>query len=130
GILFNTTEKHRAIAEAIQEMWRKNLGVEVTLMNTEWKVYLDQLTILNYDLARSGWIGDYVDPNTFLELWKTDNGNNNTGWSNSEYDSILDRASREFDPRRRMELLAEAEEILLSEMPVIPLFFYTSPYLL
>jgi oligopeptide transport system substrate-binding protein len=113
-IHFNTQEKHRSIAEAIQEMWRKELNIQATLANTEWKVYLDDQRTLNYDISRSGWIGDYVDPNTFLELWKTSDGNNNTGWSNPEYD----------------RLLARAEKSLLADLPVIPLFFYVKPYLI
>lgn len=129
-IHFNSSEKHRSIAEAIQEMWRRELGLEVALSNNEWKVYLDQQRTLEYDVSRSGWIGDYVDPNTFLELWKSTDGNNNTGWTNLVYDGLMDRASREFDPEARMRLLADAERLLLDELPIIPIFFYVKPYLL
>lgn len=129
-LLFNTSEKHRAIAEALQEMWRQHLGFPVTLANTEWKVYLDQQRTLDYDICRAGWIGDYIDPNSFLSLWKTNDGNNNTGWSHPEFDRLLEQASLEADPATRMTLLARAEAIALEEVPIIPLFFYVKPYLI
>ncbi|MBX3748249.1 MAG: peptide ABC transporter substrate-binding protein [Verrucomicrobiae bacterium] len=128
-IHFNTSEKHRAIAEAIQEMWRRGLGVRTTLANTEWKVYLDQQRTLDYQISRAGWIGDYIDPNTFLEMWKTGDGNNNTGWSHAGYDQLLEAAAREFDPQRRLAIMAQAEVILLEELPILPIFFYVKPYL-
>jgi oligopeptide transport system substrate-binding protein len=129
-IHFNTEEKHRMVAEAIQEMWKKNLNLTVTLVNHEWKVYLDAQDTLNYHVSRAGWIGDYVDPNTFLEMWKTGDGNNDTGWSNAEYDQLIDRARLATDPQARLELFQKAEAILLEEAPVIPIYFYTKPYLL
>ncbi len=85
-ILYNTADTHTRIAEAIQQMWRQNLGIRVELTNMDWKVYLDQTQSGNYDIARAGWIGDYLDPETFLNLWVTDGGNNRTGWSNQDYD--------------------------------------------
>ncbi|MFN0067800.1 MAG: peptide ABC transporter substrate-binding protein [Limisphaerales bacterium] len=121
---FNTSEKHRAIAEAIQEMWRKHLGIRVTLANTEWKVYLDNERTMNYDFSRAGWIGDYVDPNTFLDLWKTGDGNNKTGWGSPRYDVLIARAAATADPAERRRIMAEAEAVLVAELPVIPIYFY------
>ena len=88
-LLYNTSENHRAIAEAIQQMWKNTLGVNISLLNQEWKVYLDMQHSKNYTMERAGWIADYVDPHVFLEIWETDNGNNDTNWSNAEYDRLL-----------------------------------------
>lgn len=129
-IHFNTEEKHKAIAEAIQQMWRKELGVEITLVNQEWKVYLDTQDTLNFQISRAGWIGDYMDPNTFLEMWKTGDGNNDTGWGNPDYDRLIDQARVTAAPATRLELFQQAEAILLEECPVIPIYFYTKPYLI
>jgi len=124
-LLFNTSEAHRAIAEAIQQMWKVNLGIEVELVNQEWKVYLDSQHTLNFQICRAAWIADYVDPNSFLDMFLTGGGNNDTGWSNAEYDGLIAAASRESDPARRMEIFQRAEALLLDEMPIIPIYFYT-----
>ena len=124
-LLFNTSEAHKAIAEAIQQMWKINLGIDVQLVNEEWKVYLDSQHTLNYQVCRAAWIADYVDPNSFLDMWLTGGGNNDTGWSNADYDRLIAEASRESDPEQRMEIFQQAEAILLDEVPVIPIYFYT-----
>ncbi|HUI06338.1 MAG TPA: peptide ABC transporter substrate-binding protein [Verrucomicrobiae bacterium] len=127
-LLYNTSEAHRIIAEAIQQMWKKNLGVEVRLVNEEWKVYLDAQRTLNYQVCRAAWIGDYVDPNSFLDMWVSGGGNNETGWSNPEYDRLIARAARTADPAQRLEVFQQAEAILLDELPIIPIYFYTHVY--
>ena len=128
-ILFNTLESHRAIAEAIQEMWKRNLGIDVQLLNQEWKVYLDSMKKTgNYHVARFGWIGDYPDPNSFLDLWVTGGGNNDARWSNVEYDRLIREAGRTGDLAKRLEVFQQAETILMDEMPVIPIYFYTKVY--
>jgi len=124
-LLFNTSEAHKAIAEAIQQMWKVNLGIDVQLANQEWKVYLDSQHSLHYQVCRASWIADYVDPNSFLDLWLTGGGNNDTGWANPEYDRLIAAASRESEPDRRMEIFQRAEALLLDEMPIIPIYFYT-----
>jgi oligopeptide transport system substrate-binding protein len=124
-LLFNTSEAHRAIAEAIQQMWKINLGIDVQLVNQEWKVYLDSQHTLNYQICRAAWIADYVDPNSFLDMWLAGGGNNDTGWSNPEYDRLIAAAARELDPGRRMETFQRAEALLLDELPLIPIYFYT-----
>ncbi len=129
-ILYNNDEGHRVIAEALQEMWHKNLGVDVQLNNQEWKVYLDSQLQLAYQICRAGWIGDYVDPNSFLDMWLTGGGNNETGWSNAEYDRLIAEAGRTTDPAARLGVFGKAESILLDEMPILPIYFYTSKYLL
>ncbi|MFQ5520362.1 MAG: ABC transporter substrate-binding protein [Candidatus Methylomirabilia bacterium] len=126
AILYNTSEAHKKIAAAIQFMWKKNLGIKVELRNTEWKTYLDQLSKLDYQVARRGWIGDYNDPNTFLEMFTEHSGNNNTGWVSKEFDELLDKANAERDPDKRRKLLERTEEILMDEIPVIPIYFYVT----
>jgi oligopeptide transport system substrate-binding protein len=124
-LLYNTQESHRIIAEAIQQMWKKNLGIDVRLVNQEWKVYLDSQRTLNYQACRAAWIGDYVDPNSFLDMFVTGGGNNETGWSNSEYDRLIAEAARTGDLQRRLEIFQQAEAILLDEAPILPIYFYT-----
>jgi oligopeptide transport system substrate-binding protein len=129
-ILYNTSESHKKIAEAIQQMWSENLGVHATLYNQEWKVFLDTQHSKNYMVSRAGWIADYNDPNTFLDMLTTGNGNNHAGWSNSAYDSLIEKAAKELNPKKRHEIFQKAEDILLEELPVIPLYIYTRIYLL
>ncbi len=130
-ILINTLEAHKNIAMAIQDMWKKHLGIErVRIENQEWKVYQQTVIDKRYGVARAGWIGDYVDPQTFLGMWIKDDSNNNTGWANADYDRLLRESSRLSDPAARFAKLAEAESILLDEMPVLPLYWYTRVYLL
>jgi oligopeptide transport system substrate-binding protein len=129
-IHFNTSESHRAIAEAIQQMWKEELNIDVALENQEWKVYLDTQNNRNYDLSRSGWIGDFMDPVTFLSMWTTGNGNNNTNWGNPKYDAFIQQAARTGDPKARLEILHQAEDLFLSEAPVVLVYWYTNAYLL
>jgi oligopeptide transport system substrate-binding protein len=129
-ILYNTHEDHRKIAVAIQQMLAQNLNIQVNLVNQEWKVYLDSHNNMNYDIARRGWIGDYVDPYTFLNMYITDGGNNKTGFSNARYDDIiLNLAPAELDRDKRYALYHEAETILLENMPILPIFTYQYKHL-
>jgi oligopeptide transport system substrate-binding protein len=125
-ILYNTLESHKKIAAAIQEMWRQELKIDVELRNVEWKIYLDMQSRLEFDVIRRAWVADYNDPNTFLDMFTTTNGNNNTGFSNADYDRIIAAAGRERDPAKRMKLLADAEAILMEELPVFPIYFYVT----
>jgi oligopeptide transport system substrate-binding protein len=125
-LLFNTQEAHRRIAEAVQAMWRTHLGIEISITNQEWKVYLDSQRTMNYDISRSGWIGDYMDPVTMLKLWKTGDGNNNTGWSNAIFDEAINASWLTGDPKKRYELLLKAEQQLLEELPIAPVYWYTT----
>lgn len=128
-LLFNTSEGHRKIAEAIVSMWNKNLGIDMQLENKEWKVYLDAQSHLDYDVSRSGWIGDYMDPITFLEMFTSGNGNNDTGWGNERYDELIGKAFRSTSEEAHFDYLLEAEKILLEELPIVPLYWYTRIYL-
>ena len=125
SILINTSEDHRRIAEALQQMWKRNLGIPVEISNQEWGSFLQATTQKQYDLARRSWIGDYLDPTTFLGIMMTGDGNNRTGWSNARYDALLRAAGYEADPGKRLTMLSQAEAILLDEGPVIPIYHYT-----
>ena len=125
-LLFNTSEDHRRIAEAVQAMWTRVLGIPVELENQEWGSYLAATAGLRYDVARRSWIGDYLDPYTFLAIWRSGDGNNRTGWSDATYDSLLDAASATPDPATRLAILARAETRLLDQCPVIPLQQYAT----
>lgn len=122
-ILTNSSPSAKTVAEFFQESWRKHLGINVTILQQEWGVYLDSMRKLNYDVARAGWVGDYMDPFTFLSIFRSFDGNNNTGWANPQYDKLMLESSRELDVTKRMQLLHEGEELLLDEMPCIPIFW-------
>ncbi len=128
-ILYNTMEAHKSVAEAIQQMWKTRLGIDVSLRNEEWQVYIETQRKLDYDVARAGWIGDYPDPQTFLDLWVTGGGNSDTGYSNPEYDRLLASALAAPDEPARMAVYRELENLLVRDVPVIPLYFYKRVYL-
>lgn len=127
-----TTDKDSAKiqAEAYQDMWKKNLGIQVNIQQREWKTYLTMLSGLDFDIATGGWIGDYPDPTTFLDMWKEGDGNNRTGWGNAQYESLLRSAEKTQDPQARLDLLKEAEELFLNDYAIMPLYWYTSVYML
>lgn len=130
-IIINTSDQHKSIAVVIQDMWKKTLGItNVKIENQEWKVYQKTTQDLKYDVSRAGWIGDFIDPTTFLGIWVTGDSNNYTGWSNPEFDRLLTESSFVSDPTERYAKLAEAEAILLEELPILPLYWYTRVYLL
>ena len=124
-LLYNNGDDHKKICVAVQQMWRKNLGVEVGLLNQEWKVFLNSVHTGEYALARAGWIGDYPDPNTFLDMWVQNGGNNETFWSDPEYDRLIDLAAATLDPQARYGHFREAEKILLDKLPILPIYTYT-----
>ncbi|MEM9481735.1 MAG: peptide ABC transporter substrate-binding protein, partial [Verrucomicrobiota bacterium] len=125
-ILINTHEAHKKIAEAIQEMWKRELNIEVGIINQSWQVYLDTVTNLNYDIGRRGWIGDYMDPITFLIIMMGDDPNNSTGWKNEEYERLLKESGQIEDQEKRYAKLHEAEKVLLEDMPIIPIYWYVT----
>jgi oligopeptide transport system substrate-binding protein len=128
--LFNTSDSHRRIAEALQAMWRQELGIEVRLVNAEWRSYLARRAAGDYQLARAVWIGDYADPLTFLDLWTTGSTQNWIGWSDPAYDARIAQAAMIADPADRARLFAEAEASLINAQAIIPLYFYVTAYLL
>ncbi len=125
-LLYNTSEGHKKLAIAIAAMW-KAIGVKVTLRNEEWKVYLASRNQGDFEVSRAGWIGDYNDPYTFLEILRGDAGLiNATGYANGEYDRLLNLSANERDPTQRAELMRQAEQKILNDLPVIPIYFYVS----
>ncbi len=125
-ILYNTHESHQAIAELIRTQWQQVLGISVKTRNEEWASYLSSQRQKKYNVCRRGWIADYADPNTFLDMFVTDGEQNNTGWSNAEYDRLIEDAGREPDAAKRLTLLEKAERILMDELPILPIYSYKS----
>jgi len=164
GILYNTLESHKKVAEVLADQLRRNLHIDVTAYNQEWQSYQQSTRALDYDVARAGWVGDYEDPNTFLDLWLTNGGQNQTGWGSVVYDRmladaadvelfvahpefvlehahdpavlkrLLDAARSPAEPAQhlktmselRMAILAEAERIILDEVPMLPIYIYVT----
>jgi len=121
-ILYNTSESNLQMAEFVQAQWKQNLGITVPLRNMEFRTFLVARANLEYKgIARAGWIGDYMDPYTFLDIFSTITGNNDSGWWDPAYARMLEDANRTLDPAKRYELLAKAEAYLLDVQPVIPL---------
>lgn len=124
---YNTSEDHKKIAVVIAAMWKQYLGVETKLINEEFKVFLKNRTLKKVtQVFRSGWIGDYNDAFTFSELMHSRNGNNDDGYANPQYDSLLEQASLQSNADQRQLLLQEAERLMLNDAPVLPLYFYVS----
>ncbi len=126
-ILYNPSEINDALAQAVQAMWVRELGLTVELRRQEFRTYLGTMSQLNYMVARSSWIGDYADPSTFLGCFVTGSGNNRTGYSNHQFDALLRLAEEESDSARRMKILREAEQILVErDVPIIPIFHFVT----
>jgi oligopeptide transport system substrate-binding protein len=123
--MFNSVKTHEKIAVELQEMWARELGIHIELRNLEWKVFLQAQSRLEFGLSRSSWIGDYNDPNTFLDMFMSNNGNNRTGWKSERYDNLIREANSKLNPKEREKILQEAELMLIrDELPIGPLFFY------
>ena len=130
-IRYNTSENHKKLSIAIAAMWKMNLGVRVKLVNEEWKVFLEnRKQKLVTQVFRAGWIGDYNDPFTFSELLHSQHGINDPGYNNPQYDALLEQAAFEGDPGKRIEILRQAEAILLADQPIIPIYSYVSKHLI
>ena len=126
---YNTSENHQKIAQAIQDMWKNNLGVEVELENQEWAVFLDKMAALDYQVGRMGWLGDFNDAINFLEMYRdADGGNNNTGWENPKFKELLNNSANEGDAAKRQQMLKDAEAVFMEDMPAAPIYFYTNTW--
>lgn len=122
---YNKNDTHIMIAQAIQDMWKKNLGIQVKLNEVDWKVFLPQRKKGNYEISRDGWIGDYMDAATFMDILRAGDGNNDAQYKNPKYDQLLKDAKKEPDPQKRMDILHKAEDVLIKEdMGLIPVAFY------
>ncbi|MDI9475644.1 MAG: peptide ABC transporter substrate-binding protein [Natronincolaceae bacterium] len=127
-ILYNTAESQRKIAEAIQEMWREVLGIKIGLENVDFQTKLKREQSGDYQVSRSGWMGDFMDPITFLGLWWSECAFNDVKYNNPEYDALIKEAKSTNDQNVRMAAMKKAEAILMKDMPVIPIYFYTQPF--
>lgn len=125
-ILYNTGEMHKSIAEAIQEMWKQNLGVTVALSNQESKVFLESRSQGQFQIARASWVGDYADPMTFMDVFK--DPNNDAKYNNTAYNSLIEQAQATNDQTVRMKAMHDAEKLLFADAVVIPIYYTTQPY--
>lgn len=121
---------HEPIMEAVQNMWKENLGVNVTISSQDWNVFLETRKEGDFQVARDGWLGDYNDPISFIDMWITGGGNNNAQWSNKEYDKIVSEIKSTTDAKERYAKMHEAEDLLAKDMPIIPIYYYTDLYLI
>jgi len=129
-LLYNSSEAHKAIAIAVSQMWKQNLGINVTLENQEWKTFLEtrsKRSGYNYQVARAGWCGDYNEASTFLDLMNTKSGYNDSGYSNPEVDQLLADAKTMDDPNPNYTRI---EQIIADDMPIIPIYHYTNVYMM
>lgn len=126
-MLINPEGDHSLIAQAVQDMWKNNLGINVEIQSQEWKVFQQTRVDKNYQVARDGWVGDYNDPMTFMDLLETTSGLNNSGYNNPKYDELIEAAKVESDPAKRMDLMHQAEDLMMEDMPGLPIYYYTQP---
>lgn len=125
-IMYNEGSNHQDIVQALQDMFKKNLNINVTLQSVERKVQLDNLTKQQYQICRASWIADYNDPMTFMDMYVTGGGNNNPGYSNPEYDALIKDAKSTTDASKRISDMHKAEDILMKDLPIIPIYEYTN----
>ncbi|HEX4000286.1 MAG TPA: peptide ABC transporter substrate-binding protein [Pirellulales bacterium] len=122
-VLWNSNSEVRGmVSEVMQRQWKETLGIDIGLESQEWQTYLSSTQTGDYSIAACGWIGDYIDPNTFLDMFVTGGADNQTGWSNAKYDALIAAAAKEQDEQKRLQDFHDAEQILMDEMPVIPVF--------
>ncbi len=129
-LMVTDSDTAKRAAEVLQGMWRKHLGLNIRISTFDWATYLQRQHSLDYDLCIAGWLGDFLDPTTFLTMWTKGNGNNNTGWFSEPYEALLDKAANTADPAKRFSILAEAEKLFLEDTAIIPVFWFTKMYLL
>ncbi|WP_252730643.1 ABC transporter substrate-binding protein [Colwellia sp. E2M01] len=123
-LLYNTSENHKKIATAVRQLWKQSLPVKVSLINEEWKTFLDTRRFGTYQLTRSGWCGDYNEPSTFLTLLMSNNSSNDMQYYSKAYDAIVNRALQATSNQDRQQAYKEAEALLAVDMPLIPIYHY------
>ena len=129
-LLYNTAENHRTIAEAVQQMWQRELGVDIQLENQEWRVYIDNTHNGNFDICRNGYVVAPNDPTSFLQSLTTGHGFNVSKWSNATYDKLYTASLEELDSAKRAKIFHHMEKLAFDEMPVAPIYHYTNKYLI
>ena len=128
-LLYNINLLKEMYAEAIQQMWQQNLGIQVDLQAQEWPVFNQNRTLGEFQLSYYGYCADYFDPMTFLECWTTGNPNNCSGYSNPQFDALVNKAKNTVDQGVRMQIMHEAEAVVVNDMPALPLNFEKANYL-
>jgi oligopeptide transport system substrate-binding protein len=128
-LMFNTGAHHAEVAQIARRCWLDHLGVDVSLEGMEVQIFRQRLNKKQYMIARASWIGDYNDPTTFVDKYRSTSEGNDAGWLNKEYDALLDQAADEADPVKRFDLIAQAEQLMNDQVPVIPVYFYNNAYL-
>lgn len=126
---YNMTSGNKKIMEAIQQQWKVNLGITVKNPVMEWKVLQQKIAQKDYVITRLGWIGDYADPMTFLDMFTTNSGNNNLNFSSKQYDDLIATAKGSGDQAVRMKAMHEAEKIFMDEVPACPIYYYVGVWL-
>jgi len=121
-LLANSDDTRQMVGELIQRQWKESLGINARLVNQEWHAYLDTMNKKDYSIGAGAWIGDYIDPNTFLGMFVSGGTDNQTNWSNKDYDRLIADAAKEQDDQKRLQDFHDAEQILMDEMPVIPVY--------
>lgn len=124
-LLYNTDDNHKKVAVAVASMWKK-LGVQVSLVNQEWKTYLETKKQGNFDVGRAGWIADYNEASSMLDLMQTTHGNNDGKYSNPTFDKLMSESRNQVDAEARNKLYVQAEEILAKDMPIAPIYQYVT----
>ncbi|MBI4126488.1 MAG: peptide ABC transporter substrate-binding protein [Deltaproteobacteria bacterium] len=127
---YNTSDANKLVAELIQSMWKENLGINIALVNQEWKTLLQTWSTGSFEISRYGWVGDFLDPVTFIDIFTSSSTQNYTRWKNPAFDELVAQSARKLDPATRLATLKKAEEILLQELPAIPLFHYGRPQMI
>lgn len=125
-LVYNNSTLHQKVAEYVQDQWKKNLGVDVKISNMEFKVLIPKRQNHDFQVARAGWLADFNDPLTFLDLFTQGNGNNDPDYDNAEFEKFIKEAQNSGDAKVRMKAMHEAEKILMKDLPAIPLYFYTT----
>ena len=126
---YNLSSTNKAIAEALQAMWKQNLGVEVELANEEWKVFLNTREQGDFQIARHAYVTIFFDAGSLLEGWVTGSPKNVARYSDPEYDALIRDSLKQMDRSKRMEDMHRAEAILMRDLPVLPIYFYSTPYM-
>jgi oligopeptide transport system substrate-binding protein len=126
NMLYALRGSSQQVAEEMQALWSRDLGItSIHLRGQEWKVYLNTQQLIDFDLALGAWIGDYNDPQTFIDMFVTDGGNNQTGWGDPQYDAMLTQSENTADPAARMKILHDMEKILVEDqVPIVPVYFW------
>jgi len=126
-ILYNTSESHQSVAVAIGQMWKQTLGIETTLANQEWQTFLEARGAKDYELARAGWCADYNEASSFLDIMQSDSGYNDSGFTNPDFDTLMFDARTAETP---LPLYQEAEQIIATEVPILPIYHYATTFML